>query len=155
MQIETNGGDEFEEFVNAGEVEVGKSANASVDEGDDEKKPAAKSRPPKEAEPKKAADAAPDEEEDDQEQPGGGDDDEEEDGEKKPKKTAAEHQIERLKREKRDLQRQLRQGANSDISRRLEVIESRLTGGNGNDTKPAAKPAPDPSDADKVPTRTP
>jgi hypothetical protein len=49
------------------------------------------------------------------------------------------------------LQRQLRGGANSDLTRRLESIESRLTGGNTNDTQTAGTAAPDPSDTAKYP----
>lgn len=140
----------FDEFAAAGEVQVGDS---NVDAGAEEKKPAGR-RPPKEIETTKDGVVADDQTGDDDD--AGNDDDQggdEEGG--KPRKSAAEHQIERLKREKADLNRRLRAlegGAGSDaISRRLEAIESRLTGGNGNDTKTAGKPAPDPSDTDKYP----
>jgi hypothetical protein len=151
MQIESNRDAAFEEFAAAGEVEVG-DANAGVDtaEGDDEKekKPAVKRGPPKPAPKPAAADDAGDDEDQGVDDEGGDEDDEQ----PKPKKTAAEHQIDRLKREKRELQKQLREGpGSSELARRLEAVETRLTGGNTGDTKTAAKPAPDPSDAEKYP----
>lgn len=162
MGIESNQPDaEFAEFEKAGTVEVGETnlASQKAGEGDradkgDEEKPAKRRGPPKlKEEPKPAAAADEDEDEDETGDEEGGDEeggDEEE--QPKPKKTAAEHQIERLKREKRDLQRQLRQGgANSDLSRRLENIESRLTDGKGDDTKTAGTPSPDPTDTTKYP----
>lgn len=146
MGIESNQPDaEFAEFEKAGTVEVG-DANAGVEKGDDvdpekDKKPAP--RAPKPAA-KPEIETTGDE---------GGDDSEEDgDEEPKPKKTAAEHQIERLKREKRDLQRQLREGgASTDLSRRLENIERGLSGAGGGDTKTAGTPSPDPSDTAKYP----
>ncbi len=152
MGIESNqpADTEFAEFEKAGAVEVGETNLASQkgEEGGDEeekpKKPAP--RAPKPAAKPDAADDAGDEEDD------AGDDAGDEEDEPKPKKTAAEHQIERLKREKRDLVRQLREGgASSDLSRRLENIESRLTDGKGGDTKTAGTPSPDPTDTAKYP----
>lgn len=145
MGIESNQSDaEFAEFEKAGTVEVGDS-NAGVDK---EEKPEPKRGPPK---PAKEA-VAPAEDEDageDAEDEDAGEDGEDE---PQPKKTAKDHQIERLKREKRDLMRQLREdGANVDLSRRLENIESRLTDGKGGDTKTAGTPAPDPTDTAKYP----
>src|SRR4051812_19382086 len=120
MGIESNQDTEFEEFEKAGEVEVG-DANAGVEETEDGKKPAAKRGPPKPAAKPAAA-------EDDEGDDVAGEGDDEGEDEPKPKKTAAEHQIERLKREKRDLQKQLREGGvNGNISQRLQNIESRLT----------------------------
>jgi hypothetical protein len=151
MGIESNQSTpEFDAFVASGEVEIG-DANAGAEEGDDkEKKPAPKRGPPKEA--AKPAATADDDEGDDQ--GGEGDDEGDDEGEEKPKpkKTAAEHQIERLKREKRDLQRQLREGGgNSDLTRRLENIEKGLSGANSGDNQNAGTPAPDPSDTAKYP----
>ena len=133
MGIESNQSTtEFDEFLASGEVEVGDTNLAS--EKEDEK-------PSKEI--------ATNTDEDDQSGDDAGGDDEED---QKPKKTAKDHQIERLKREKRDLMRQLREGGvNTELSRRLENIESRLTGGNGDDTKTAGTPAPDPTDTAKYP----
>jgi hypothetical protein len=147
--------DEFDEFVNAGEVEVGKPEIESTKDGvaTTEEKP--KSKPPRQAEaPKKEAAKAPTGDEDDGEE---GDEDEggeegDEDEKPKPKKSAAEHQIERLKREKRDLQRQLRSGgANSALEQRLASLETRLTGENSGGKSSAGKAAPDPSDTAKYP----
>lgn len=147
MGIESNQPDaEFAEFEKAGTVEVG-DANAGVDKEEKEEKPEKRRGPPKmKEEPKTAAaDDAGDEGNE-------GDEGDEGDEEPKPKKTAAEHQIERLKREKRDLQRQLREGGGStDLSRRLENIERGLSGAGGGDTKTAGTPSPDPSDTAKYP----
>ena len=146
MGIESNQSTpEFDEFLAAGEVEVGKGVDVEKTEEKDEK-PEKRRGPPKPA--PTVEDTS--EEEDDAENEEGDEEDEEE--QPKPKKSAKDHQIERLKREKAQLARQLREnGANSELSRRLEAIESRLTGGNGGDTKTAAKPAPDPSDTAKYP----
>lgn len=146
MGIESNQSTpEFDEFLAAGEVEVGKGVDVEKIEEKDEK-PEKRRGPPKQA--PIVEDTS--EEDDDTENEEG--DDEEEEEQPKPKKSAKDHQIERLKREKAQLARQLREnGANSELSRRLEAIESRLTGGNGSDTKTAAKPAPDPSDTAKYP----
>lgn len=146
MDIESNQSTaEFDEFVASGEVEVGKGV-APADET--EEKGGGSGKPPRVKEtPKPAAD----DEEDDSEAEGEAEG-EDEDEEAKPKRSAKDHQIERLKREKRDLMRQLREGGvNVELSRRLENIESRLTGGNGGDTKTAGTPAPDPSDTTKYP----
>lgn len=158
MGIESNQQDaEFAEFEKSGDVEVGETnlASQKAGEGDDadkeEKKPAAKRGPPKPAaKPAAAAEAGDDtgEEGDDQ----GGEEEGEEEETPKPKKTAAEHQIERLKREKRDLQRQLREGGvNRDVSRRLENIEKGLSSANGADKQAAGEAAPDPTDVAKYP----
>ncbi len=143
MGIESNQDDaEFAEFEAAGEVE---DANAGIEQSDDGKKPAGKTA--KEAKTGAAADAG----DDDGEDQGGDEGDEEGDDKPKPRKTAAEHQIERLKREKRELQRQLREGTGTDLSRRLENIERGLSTAKGGDTQDTGKAAPDPSDADKYP----
>jgi hypothetical protein len=150
MQIETNQStSEFDEFVAAGDVEVG-DANAGVDKDEKDEKPAPKRGPPKEA--AKPAAAADDDEGDDQGDEGDDEGDDEGEDKPKPKKTAAEHQIERLKREKRELQRKLREGgASTDLSRRLENIEKGLSGANSGDNQTAGTPAPDPSDTAKYP----
>lgn len=148
MGIESNQSTpEFDEFVASGEIEVG-DANAG-EEGDEEgDKKAAKRGPPKLKEaPKTAAETG-----DDDAGEGGEEGDEDEGGEEKPKKSAKDHQIERLKREKRDLARQLREGgANTDLSRRMENIERGLSAANSGDTKTAGKAAPDPTDTAKYP----
>lgn len=134
---------EFDEFVNAGDVEVG--AGEGEAEGE---KSTAKRGPPK---PAKEAAKAPTADADDEggEGEGAGEDDE---GDEKPQKSAKDHQIERLKREKRDLARQLREGGvNPDLSRRLENIEKGLQGANRGDNQNAGKAAPDPTDTAKYP----
>jgi len=153
MGIESNQPDaEFAEFEKAGTVEVG-DANAGVDkEKGDEAEPEKTKKPVRAPKPaaKPAADADAGDDQGDEE--GGDEEGGDEEEQPKPKKTAAEHQIERLKREKRDLQRQLREGgASTDLSRRLENIERGLSGGNAGDNKTAGTPAPDPSDTAKYP----
>jgi hypothetical protein len=151
MGIESNQSTpEFEEFVAAGEVEVGDTNLASKEgEEEDEKPKTVKRGPPKPA--KEAAKPAGEEDEGDD---SGADesDGEDEGGEEKPqKKSAKDHQIERLKREKRDLMRQLREGGSSDLARRLENVEKGLSGGNNGDSQNTGKPEPDPSDTAKYP----
>lgn len=154
IDIESNQStDEFDQFVAAGEVEVGDSNKADEDDGK-AKKGGGSGGPPRErkAPATNTDDDQADDGDDDEDAGDGDDDNEDEDGEQKPKKSAKDHQIERLKREKRDLQRQLRDGGvNTAISQRLENIESRLTDGKGGDNKTAGKPAPDPSDTAKYP----
>lgn len=146
MGIESNQDAEFAEFEAAGEVEDANAGNAGIEESDDGKKPAARRGPPKMKEIE--VNKGDDDDGDDQ----GGDDEGGDDDDKPKPKTAAEHQIERLKREKRDLQKRLREGTSTDaMARRLENIESRLTGGNSGDNQTAGKAAPDPSDVDKYP----
>jgi hypothetical protein len=153
MSIDSNQSTpEFDDFVASGEVEVGKSA------GTEEEKPV-KRGPPREA--PKPAEKAPAAAEDDDEaaeesdDTGEEDEGEEEESSDKPKKSAKDHQIERLKREKADLNRRLRAlegGAGSAaLQARIDALESRLTGGNGGDTKTAGKPEPDPTDTAKYP----
>lgn len=145
---------EFDEFANAGEVEVGVPAGTEPAE----KKGGGSGRPPRE--PQKPANEAPkspaknanledDEGADDE----GGDDegDEDDEEEKKPKKSRKDFQIERLKREKRDLMRQIREGSTAELRNRLESVEKGLQGGNRGDNQTAAKPAPDPTDTAKYP----
>lgn len=151
---------EFDEFVAGGEVETGASAPGAEKGEKEEKKPDAKRGPPKTAPAAKEAKAPVDDEDDDG--AGEGDDDgagegdndgDDEGGEKdeKPRKSAKDHQIERLKREKRDLVRQIREGGNSDLARRLENVEKGLSGANGGDNKDTGKPVPDPTDTAKYP----
>lgn len=154
MGIETNtGGDpDFEAFANAGDVEVGDS-DASTNETTD-KKPAQRSgRPPREEKPAEKAPAGDDD--GDEDETGEGDDGDEDETGDKPRKSAAQHQIERLKREKAELNRRLRSlegGAGSaELRARLENIERGLSGGNSGDTKTSGKPAPDPTDTAKYP----
>lgn len=145
MDIESNQDAEFNEFVAAGEVEDANADADGIEESDAGKKPARRG-PPKEKAVEKPAAGGDDDADDD------GDEGDEDDDQPKPKKTAAEHQIERLKREKRDLQRQLREGSGStEMSRRLENLERGLPSGNRGDNQDTGKAAPDPSDADKYP----
>lgn len=151
---------EFDAFNEGGEVEgdfskAGGGAPDNDGEGDDDKgkpkpaaKPAGKSGKPAIEGTGAYAGVKDDDDSGDDVDDEGGDDDA---GKPKPK-SAAEHQIERLKREKRELQQQLRgSGATSAMAARLEALEARLTGENRGDTKTAAKAAPDPTDADKYP----
>ena len=148
-----NSGDaEFDAFNDGVEIQVGQIE--VVDDGKaPEEKPASRGPLREEQRAASAGNADDDDGGDDQD----GADDEDQDGEdEKPRKTPTEHQIDRLKREKRDLQRQIRELAGgvgtSAIAARLEALETRLTGGNGADTKSAGqKAAPDPSDATKYP----
>lgn len=159
MKAPDHGADpEFEAFANAGEVEVGDSNVAEQPE----EKPAAKRAP---AKPAKAAEPEPveadedddqtpddDADEDDDQTPDDDADDQDEDP--KPKKSAKDHQIERLKREKAEMARQLReteQRAVQDLLAKVENLEKRLQGGNGGDNQDAGTPAPDPSDFEKYP----
>lgn len=137
---------EFDEFLAAGEVEVGESNLASKEDDTPKKKGGGSGRPPQE---KPTAKVETNENDGDDED--GENDGDDEDGEEKPKKSPKDHQIERLKREKRALQRQLQGGAGSDVLARLENIEKGLSGGNGGDNKTTGKPAPDPSDTAKYP----
>lgn len=151
--------DEFEEFVNAGEVEVGKPEIESTKDGVSTTTPAddkaGKSRPPRQAAaPQKEAKAPTGDEEDDTGEEGDDEGGEEGDDEK-PKKTARDHQIERLKREKRDLNRRLREleggAGTSALAQRLAAVESRLTGAGEGGKSTAGKAAPDPTDTTKYP----
>ena len=125
---------DFDEFVAAGDVEVGKSNITPAE---------------------KPADDGPELDlgiTDENSDPDNQDIDDAGDGEEeKPKKSARDHQIERLKREKSDLQRQLREASNSDLAKRLENLEKGLQGGNGSDNSGNGIAAPDPTDADKYP----
>jgi hypothetical protein len=154
MGIESNQStDEFDQFVAGGEVEIGKPEGAEP-----EKKGGGSGKPPRQAEiPANEAPKTPKNNANlDDEGDGEGDEDEggegDEDEEKPKKKSAKDHQIERLKREKRDLMRQLRTGgADSDLSRRLANVEKGLSGSNSGDNQNAGKAAPDPTDATKYP----
>lgn len=75
---------------------------------------------------------------------------EEEEAKKKP--DPKESQINRLKREKRELAARLKEVESNSLSARLEAIEKSLQGGKTSDTqRTGEKPAPDASDADKYP----
>ena len=150
---QATGDAEFDAFESSGTVEVGKPEGAADDQaGEEDEKPAKRRGPPREAPKPAAGKSEADDGEDDEDGAGDGDEDDGEDeGDDKPKKTARDHQIERLKREKRELQKQLRQGGNSALEQRLASLETRLTAENGGDNKSAGKKAPDPSDAEKYP----
>lgn len=158
MDIETNQSTpEFDEFQAAGEVEVGKPAEPVQPE----KKGGGSGRPPQvkqanEAPKTPAKNANLDDGEGDDDDQGGDDDDEGgEEENQRPRKTNAQQQIDRLKREKADLNRRLRAlegGAGSaELARRLENVEKGLAGANRGDNQNAAKAAPDPTDATKYP----
>jgi hypothetical protein len=149
---------EFDAFVSTGGVEgdfdsVG-GTEAKEDKAEADEKPKRRG-PPKEA-PKQEAAKAPagDEDEDageEDEDAGEGDEDEDE----KPKKTARDHQIERLKREKSDLNKRLRAleggAGTAALQAQITALENRLTGGKGDDSKSTGTAAPDPSDTEKYP----
>lgn len=127
---------DFDEFVAAGEVEVGDSNLASEQEAPKEK-PAAKLEPIDD-EPAQIEDNSAEDQDDSGE-------------DEKPQKTARDHQIERLKREKAELARQLRESSNDALARRLENLEKGLQNGNAGDSSSTEIPAPDPTDPDKYP----
>lgn len=144
---------EFDEFIASGEVEVGDSNLAS--DKPDEKKPAAKQPDPAPEE----ADEGNEREEADQDDgdpaPEEGDDQDagDEEGDK-PKKSAREHQIERLKREKAEMARQLKEAEKRGINellQKIENLENRLAKPNSNDNSANEIPAPDPTDFEKYP----
>lgn len=149
MNRENQSTAEFDEFLASGEVEVG-DTNAGAEEEGEPKKGGGSGKPPREKQPAKEIETNAGE--GDEDEGGEGEGDEDEGGEEKPKKSAKDHQIERLKREKRDLIRQLREGgSNSVLEQRLANLERGLSGGNGGDNKTAGTPAPDPSDTAKYP----
>lgn len=121
---------EFAEFETSGEVEVGESNLAG------EK---AKETP--------AVEEKQEEKPTEENQDEGGED---EDPDKKKAK-AKESQINRLKREKAELARQLAAARKDDLTARLDNIEKALQGGKTGDTQSTGTPAPDPTDVDKYP----
>jgi hypothetical protein len=151
---------EFDAFASTGNVEGSFDATGGEAKADDkaEAKPAAKRGPPREA-PKQETAKAPAGDEDADEgakamRMGEGEGDEDED--EKPKKTARDHQIERLKREKSDLNRRLRAleggAGTAALQAQITALESTLDRRKyGNDTKTAGTAAPDPSDTEKYP----
>lgn len=153
---------EFDEFVASGEVEVG-NANLTSQEGEQPKKAAPRRGPPKSAEkPEMTTPADDDDHPDgvDDDEPDGEEDndaddksdgDEDKDGDNKPKKSARDHQIERLKREKAELARQLREASNTELARRLENLEKGLQDGNSGGNSNLGTPEPDPMDTEKYP----
>ena len=138
---------EFDEFVASGEVEVGEANLAAQPD------PEPKKTPPKPAAEQIVDQPADEPEDDDGDEPEIDDGDEpgEGDNDDKPKKSAREHQIERLKREKAELARQLRDAGTTELLRRLENIEKGLQGANSGDNPDTGTPPPDPSDVEKYP----
>jgi hypothetical protein len=137
--------DDFAEFEAAGEVEVGDSNLAEQPE----EKPA--KRAPK-ADPVDDQDDGTDEDEGSDQDDGANEDEGDDQDGDKPKKSAKDFQIERLKREKADLARQLREGANRELLERLEKIEKGLSGENTNANQQSGiGPQPDPNDLEKYP----
>lgn len=152
------GADDFAAFAAAGEVEVGDSNAAEP--ADPKPKPKSRRNPPKPAEKPEPAAAGEaddgDDGDDDTEFDDLGDDgdDGDADGDTKPKKSPKDHQVERLKREKADLARQLRETEKRQLeimAERLEAIENRLQGGKAGDNQSTGTPEPDVSDTDKYP----
>jgi len=150
--------DEFAAFESAGTVEVGDTNLASQEDEAAEKpakksaaKPAAKSEAKPEA--GEGAENAGDAGEEDADDAGEGDEEGEDEGKKKsdPK----ESQINRLKREKAQLARELRSlkaASDATLTARLEALENRLQGNKSDDNSDAGKISPpDPSDAEKYP----
>lgn len=132
------------------------AAKASADAGDDdgEDDDDAKPKPAKRGRAAAAEDEGDDNGADDDGEEGEeeeGEDGEEEEDDSKPKKSAKDHQIARLKREKAALARQLREGSNGDLARRLEALEKGLQPGNAGGNSATETPAPDPTDTDKYP----
>lgn len=145
---------EFEAFANSGEVEVGDSNVAEQPE----EKPAKKRGPAKPAaeviidqddDQDDDVDADDQDDIDDQDDDGGEDDPQDKDD--KPKKSAKDFQIERLKREKADLARQLREGTSRELLEKVERLEKLLQGTNTGDNSDNGTPEPDPSDSEKYP----
>lgn len=143
---------EFDEFVASGEVEVGESNLASQE--DQPKKPTEHRGPPKpaaKADDQQDNDQQDDDQQDDDQQDDADDDQQNDEQDKKPKKSARDYQIERLKREKAELARQLREASNNELARRLENLEKSLQGGHNSDNSINGTPEPDPTDTDKYP----
>lgn len=145
-----NSTDEFDNFVASGEVEIGESNAASQED-----QPAQNTQDaPADDNVADTGEAGAEEvnEEDSGKEDGGEEDGgEEESAEKQPKKSAKDHQIERLKREKADLARQLRESNNGELARRLEDLEKRLQGEGNTGNSDNGTPEPDPLDAEKYP----
>lgn len=141
------GDDEFAAFEAAGQVEVGDTNLAS--EGEKPAKKAAPAKPAAKPEDNVGNDDVTNEEDSDD----NGEEEEDEEGKKKP--DPKESQINRLKREKAELAKQLRQlqaNPNNELATRLENLEKRLQGGNSDDNSKARElKAPDPTDVDKYP----
>lgn len=151
---------EFDAFASVGHVEgsfdgIGEETKVD-DKADDKTDDKPKRRgPPREAPKQEAAKTAA---ADDDDADKGEDDDAdkgEDDEDDKPKKTARDHQIERLKREKSDLNKRLRalEGGTGTAALQAQItaLENRLTGGKGDDSKSTGTAAPDPSDTEKYP----
>jgi hypothetical protein len=138
---------EFAEFEKSGNIETRTSEEP---EAKPEKKGGGSGRPPREAV-ERVVDGI---EQTDDENEGGdegedaGEGEGEDGGEEKPQKTAKDHQIERLKREKAALNRRLRA---LEMGGTSTAQNQGLPAGNGGDTKPAEVPAPDPTDTAKYP----
>jgi hypothetical protein len=151
---------EFDAFTSTGGVEGtfdgAAGAEAKADEKADDKPEPKRRGPPREA-PKQDTAKAPagDDDAGEGEGEGEGDGEGDEDEDEKPQKTARDHQIERLKREKSDLNKRLRAfeggAGTAALQAQITALESRLTGGKSGDSKSAGKAAPDPTDATKYP----
>jgi len=136
MNIDNQGGDaEFAEFEQAGEVQVRAPDVEDASEDKAEPKPEIEDN---------VAEGDTDENDSQEEDTG------EEEGKKKP--DPKESQINRLKREKRELAVRLKELESNSLNARLDAIEKGLQGNKSSDTSSdKGTPAPDPSDADKYP----
>jgi hypothetical protein len=154
MSIENQVTDpEFEAFANSGEVEVGDSQAVEQPE----EKPTKKRAPAKpDPEPVEAdeQDEADEQEEADEQDEETDQDEADEQTDPKPKKSSKDYQIERLKREKAEMARQLRENEQrmmQEVLSKVENLEKRLQGENSGDNQNAGTPEPDPSDFEKYP----
>jgi hypothetical protein len=147
MSGNSQGTSDFDEFVAAGEVEIGESNLASQEEGDEEEKPSRKpSRPPRAPKStEKETPAAKDDDDgasdDDEDQNGEGDEDDDEDEKPVKKPRSAKDRIRELN------------ARNRELERRLDRVEKGGLPNNSTADKPnvEAKAAPDPMDAAKYP----
>lgn len=151
----------FDEFVAAGEVEVGAKDEAAAETPKPGKSGKTKADPtpapaeaPTDAEGDEGDEGAADPEGNEGGDEGDEEGDEGDEGEADDKGKARESQINRLKRERAEAKKAARDAArlNADLVARLEALENRLQPGNTDDNSaPVDAPAPDPTDATKYP----
>jgi hypothetical protein len=142
---------EFAAFEAAGAVEVGEP-DLAEEEGE---KPAKKAAAKPAAKPEAKPEAGEGEGAENADDAGENDSDGENEDEEKQRPDPKESQINRLKREKAELAKQLRQlqaNGGGDMAARLEALENRLQGNKSGDNSGAGKISPpDPSDVEKYP----
>lgn len=140
---------EFEDFVAAGEVEVGSEIAAKAEE---EAQPEKRRAPPRAAPTEPAADDQDGDEIEGADDDQAADEGDGEEGEDQPReRRKPSDRIQQLIREKRELERRLANQGNQELLTRLENIEKGLQGGNGGVNQPSEAPAPDPTDTDLYP----